>query len=191
MLNLTSSTAPWWLERVEENLEEILLDHAHCEKKAAGTAMNLIFAYVDHLELVKELSPIVTEELEHFRLVIDLVEARGIRFRRLTPSNYGQQLGELVRKLEPARAVDKLLVAALIEARSCERFGLLRDRLRDRELAGFYGGLFESEARHHATYVRMATHFAPEQTVFKRLDELAAREAEIINRGDSKPRIHG
>ncbi len=191
MLNLKSSTAPWWLERVEDNLEEILLDHAHCEKKAAGTAMNLIFAYVDHVELVKQLSPIVTEELEHFRLVIDLIEARGMRFRRLTPSNYGQQLGELVRKLEPGRAIDKFLVAALIEARSCERFALLRDRLPDRELAEFYGSLFESEARHHATYVQMAMLFAPEQVVFERLQELAAREAEIIDRGDERARMHG
>src|SRR6186713_53365 len=104
MLSLVSSTAPWWLETVERHLEEVLLDHAHCEKKAAGTAMNLIFAYVDRVELVKQLSPIVTEELDHFQLVIDLIQARGVRFRRLTPSNYGQQLGELVRKLEPGRA---------------------------------------------------------------------------------------
>ncbi len=191
MLNLKSSTAPWWLERVEDNLEEILLDHAHCEKKAAGTAMNLIFAYVDRVELVKQLSPIVTEELEHFRQVINLIEARGMRFRRLTPSNYGQQLGELVRKLEPGRAIDKFLVAALIEARSCERFALLRDRLQDRELAEFYGSLFESEARHHATYVQMAMLFAPEQVVFERLQELAAHEAEIIDRGDERARMHG
>jgi tRNA-(ms[2]io[6]A)-hydroxylase len=191
MLSLKSSTAPWWLERVEENLEEILLDHAHCEKKAAGTAMNLIFAYVDRVELVKQLSPIVTEELDHFQLVIDLIQARGMRFRRLTPSNYGQQLGELVRKLEPGRAIDRLLVAALIEARSCERFALLRDRLQDRELAAFYGSLFESEARHHATYVQMALMFATESVVFERLQELAEREAEIIDRGDPNARVHG
>ncbi len=191
MLSLKSSTAPWWLERVEENIEEILLDHAHCEKKAAGTAMNLIFSYVDRVELVKQLSPIVTEELDHFQQVIDLIQTRGMRFRRLTPSNYGQQLGDLVRKLEPGRAIDRLLVAALIEARSCERFALLRDRLQDRELAAFYGSLFESEARHHATYVQMALMFAPEAVVFERLQELAEREAEIIDRGDPNARVHG
>lgn len=191
MLSLKSSTAPWWAERVEEHLEEILLDHAHCEKKAAGTAMNLIFAYVDRVELVRQLAPIVTEELQHFQMVIDLIERRGMRFRRLTPSNYGSQLAELVRKLEPGRAVDKLLVAALIEARSCERFALLRDRLKDRELAEFYGSLFESEARHHATYVQMALSFAPEQAVFDRLQELSAIEAAIIDRGDERPRVHG
>src|SRR5689334_678792 len=121
MLSLKSSTAPWWLDTVEENLEEVLIDHAHCEKKAAGTAMNLIFAYVDKVDLVRSLSEIVTEELDHFRMVLDLLAERGIRFRRLQPSSYGRQLNDLVRKLEPARAVDRLLVAALIEARSCER----------------------------------------------------------------------
>src|SRR5262249_30106411 len=116
MLSLKSSTAPWWLDTVENNLEEVLLDHAHCEKKAAGTAMNLIFAYVDKVELVRELSDIVNEELDHFRQVLDLLERRGMRFRRLTPSSYGRQLNDLVRKQEPARAVDRLLVAGLIEA---------------------------------------------------------------------------
>lgn len=190
MLSLKSSTSPGWLARVEDHLEELLLDHAHCEKKAAGTAMNLIFAYVDRVELVKPLSEIVREELEHFRLVIDLLEARGIRFRRLKPSSYGARLNELVRKQEPGKAVDRLLVAALIEARSCERFALLNERLEDRELAGFYQSLFESEARHHASYVQMARSFASEEAVRIRLEELAAAEAAIIDEGDDLPRMH-
>ncbi|HXT60307.1 MAG TPA: tRNA-(ms[2]io[6]A)-hydroxylase [Pirellulales bacterium] len=191
MLSLKSSTSPRWLAQVERHLDELLVDHAHCEKKAAGTAMNLIFAYVDRVELVKPLSEIVTEELEHFRLVIDLLEARGVAFRRLKPSSYGARLGELVRKQEPGKAVDRLLVAALIEARSCERFALLKDRLRDRELADFYQGLFESEARHHASYVQLARLFADEDQIRERLEELAAAEAEIIDQGDALPRMHG
>src|SRR5438128_1658046 len=131
MLGLHSQTAADWLAQVDQHLDEILIDHAHCEKKAAGTAMNLIFAYVDRRELV----PIVNEELEHFGLVLDLLERRGIRFRRLTPSAYGRKLNDLVRKLEPGRAVDRLLVAGLIEARSCERFDLLRRHVKDPELA--------------------------------------------------------
>jgi tRNA-(ms[2]io[6]A)-hydroxylase len=190
MLSLKSPSSSRWLEMVEQNLDEVLLDHAHCEKKAAGTAMNLIFAYVDRVELVKELSAIVTEELDHFRLVIDLLEARGVRFRRLTPSSYGQKLNELVRKQEPGKAVDRLLVAALIEARSCERFALLKDHLSDRALAEFYGSLFESEARHHATYVQFARQFASAEEVRLRLEELAAAEAEIIAVGDDLPRMH-
>lgn len=190
MLSLKTSTAPRWLAEVEEHLEELLLDHAHCEKKAAGTAMNLIFAYVDKVELVKPLSEIVNEELDHFRQVIDLLETRGIRFRRLKPSSYGARLNELVRKQEPGKAVDRLLVAALIEARSCERFALLKDRLRDRVLADFYQSLFESEARHHASYVQMARLFASEEEIRSRLEELSAAEAEIIDQGDDLPRMH-
>jgi tRNA-(ms[2]io[6]A)-hydroxylase len=190
MLNLKSSTSPRWLAQVEANVDEVLLDHAHCEKKAAGTALNLIFAYVDRVELVKALSPIVTEELEHFRLVIDLLESRGVRFRRLKPSNYGGQLAQLVRKQEPQKAVDRLLVAALIEARSCERFALLKDRLADRSLAAFYQGLFESEARHHTTYVQLARQFASDMEIDRRLDELSTAEAAIIARGNELPRMH-
>jgi tRNA-(ms[2]io[6]A)-hydroxylase len=190
MLSLKTSTAPRWLAEVENHLDELLLDHAHCEKKAAGTAMNLIFAYVDKVELVKPLSDIVIEELEHFRLVIDLLEARGIRFRRLQPSSYGARLNELVRKQEPGKAIDRLLVAALIEARSCERFALLKDRLQDRELANFYQSLFESEARHHSSYVQMARLFASEEEIRARLEELASAEAAIIDQGDELPRMH-
>ncbi len=190
MLNLHTPTAPVWLAKVEEHLEDVLIDHAHCEKKAAGVAMNLIFAYVDRVELVHELSAIVTEELEHFGMVIRLLESRGIGFRRLRPSQYGQKLGELVRKLEPGKAVDRLLVAGLIEARSCERFALLKDHLQDRTLADFYAGLFESEARHHATYVRLARMFAPAEQVQQRLEELSAAEAEIIAAGDEVVRMH-
>jgi tRNA-(ms[2]io[6]A)-hydroxylase len=190
MLSLKSSTAPWWLDTVEENLEEVLLDHAHCEKKAAGTAMNLIFAYVDKVDLVRALSEIVNEELDHFRQVLDLIDKRGMRFRRLTPSSYGRQLNDLVRKQEPGRAVDRLLVAGLIEARSCERFALLKDRLRDRELADFYASLFESEARHHATYVRLAMLFDEPDAISARLEILAAAEVEIIDRGDPLARMH-
>jgi len=99
-------------------------------------------------------------------------------------------LNELVRKLEPGKAVDRLLVAGLIEARSCERFDLLRQHVQDAELAAFYGSLFESEARHHSTYVRLAKLFAKDEVVDKRLDELAATEAEIIAVGDVLPRMH-
>src|ERR1700739_2662824 len=101
MLGLKSNTSARWLGQVEDNLDDVLLDHAHCEKKAAGTAMNLIFAYVDRVVLVKEMTTIVNEELDDFRLVVDLREARGVTFRRLTPSSYGARLNELIRKQEP------------------------------------------------------------------------------------------
>jgi len=136
------------------------------------------------------MTTIVHEELDHFHLVLDLLRQRGIRFRRNKPSSYGRKLNDLVRKAEPDRAIDRLLVAGLIEARSCERFGLLREHLADRQLADFYGGLFESEARHHATYVRLARLYGDEATVRERLAELARQEARIIAAGDDFPRMH-
>ena len=167
-----------------------MIDHAHCERKAAATALNLIVAYVENRPLCREMTGIVNEELEHYELVLDLLQRRGIRFRRLKPGGYGRQLKDLVNRDEPARAVDRLLVAGLIEARSCERFRLLRDHVRDAELRDFYGGLFESEARHHRTYVQLASHFGHDEHVRRRLDELAAEEARIIEIGDVLPRMH-
>ena len=146
MLHLKSESGKRWLRQVDEHLDEILIDHAHCEKKAAGTAMNLLFAYVEDAELCRRMTEIVGEELEHFHMVLDELAKRGIRFRRTKPSGYGRKLNDLVRRQEPERAVDRLLVAGLIEARSCERFSILQDHVRDRDaaLADFYGGLFES-----------------------------------------------
>jgi len=175
---------------VDAALDDVIIDHAHCEKKAAGVAMNLLFSYVDHVELARAMTEIVNEELEHFRLVLDILERRGIPFRKLKPSSYGSRLHDLIRKEEPARAVDRLLVAGLIEARSCERFSVLADHVTDEELAGFYRSLFESEARHHSTYVRLACDFMPEEVVRQRLHELAAAEAEILDAGDPYARMH-
>lgn len=190
MLHLQSTTDARWLRQVDDHLDEVLIDHAHCEKKAAGTALNLIFHYVEDVELCREMTEIVNEELEHFHLVIDLLARRGVRFRRLKPSQYGRKLNDLVRKQEPQRAVDRLLVAGIIEARSCERFQALSEHVEDEELAAFYRSLFESEARHHATYTRLAMHFAPEKEVMRRLDELAVAEAAIMAEGEELPRMH-
>jgi tRNA-(ms[2]io[6]A)-hydroxylase len=191
VLSLQTPTVRQWLEQVDRDLPAILVDHAHCEKKAAGVALNLIFAYgTAHTEISRELSEIVVEELEHFGLVLDLLDQRGIPFTSLKPGSYGRKLNDLVRKGEPERAIDRMLVAALIEARSCERFALLREHVADRRLAEFYGSLFESEARHHGTYARLANHFAPEPEIRTRLEQLAAAEADIIRQGDPLPRIH-
>lgn len=190
MLNLCCSTPDRWLVQVESRLDLLLIDHAHCEKKAAGVAMNLLFSYVEDAELTRAMTEIVQEELDHFHQVRAILGRRGIRFYKLSPSAYASRLHELASKQEPQRAVDRLLVAALIEARSCERFGLLRDRLADRGLADFYGSLFESEARHHSTYVRLAKNFMDEDEVRQRLAELATAEAKIISAGEKEPRMH-
>ena len=190
MLNLQSKSTEAWLRQVDESLEEVLIDHAHCEHKAAATAMSLMGAYIDNQDLCVEMTRIVEEELEHFHMVIKLLESRGIQFRRQQPGHYGKELKALVRPTEPDRAVDRLLVGSLIEARSCERFNLLADHVDDQELADFYRSLFESEARHHTTYVRLAKTFADDETVKVRLQELASLEAEIIGRGNQLPRMH-
>jgi tRNA-(ms[2]io[6]A)-hydroxylase len=190
VLSLHAPTPERWLTQVESRLDLLLIDHAHCEKKAAGVAMNLLFSYVEHAELARAMTEIVQEELDHFHQVRAILDRRGIRFYKLSPSGYGAKLHELVGKHEPQRAVDRLLVAALIEARSCERFGLLRDGLADRELAAFYGSLFESEARHHSTYVRLAKEFLPEEQVRQRMAELGEAEATFIRQGEAEPRMH-
>jgi tRNA-(ms[2]io[6]A)-hydroxylase len=190
MLHLQSTSPDRWLRQVDRHLNEILIDHAHCEQKAASTAMDLMFDYVEHENLCREMSEIVREELEHFFLVRDLLKQREVQFRKLKPGTYGRKLKELVRRQEPQRAVDRLLVGALIEARSCERFVLLRDHLTDPQLRQFYGSLYESEARHHATYVRLAREFADDSEVECRLQELAHAEASIIAEGCDLPRVH-
>lgn len=192
MLHLQSESTSRWLNQVDEHLDEILIDHAHCERKAASTAMGLINAYTEDRELCREMTTIVEEELEHFDMVLALLERRGIPFRRLATGPYGRCLNTLICPHEPQRAVDRLLIASLIEARSCERFRLLSERVRpfDTELADFYAGLFESEARHHTTYVQMAERFQSRDLVRKRLDQLSAKEAEIIAEGSPLPRMH-
>lgn len=190
MLNLQSTSSERWLQQVDESLHEILIDHAHCEHKAAATAMSLMGSYIDHRELCQEMTRIVDEELEHFHMVLDVLEQRNIEFTRQQPGHYGKELKALVRPHEPDRAVDRLLVASLIEARSCERFNLLADHVSDVELAEFYRSLFESEARHHTTYVKLAKQFRSDDEVHARLKELSKAEAEIIDRGNPLPRMH-
>jgi tRNA-(ms[2]io[6]A)-hydroxylase len=190
MLSLHAPTPDRWFEQVATHLDDLLVDHAHCEKKAAGVAMSLLFTYPDDVALCRAMADIVQEELDHFRMVLDLLDRRGVRFRRQQPARYAERLSALIGKGEPRRAVDRLLVAALIEARSCERFGILRDRLGDADLAAFFGGLFESEARHHSTYVQLARAFAPADVVQARLHELATAEARIMAEGDTVPRMH-
>lgn len=190
MLGLKSATTTQWVQQVRENLEEVLIDHAHCEKKAARTAMNLLCAYDTHVDLCREMTLIIAEELEHFEQVCALLNRRSITFRRQQPADYGKELNKLVRSDEPERAVDRLLVAGLIEARSCERFAVLRDHLEDQELTVFYGSLFESEARHHTTYLKLARGFASPESVAQRLDELASDEQSILSRGSRLPRMH-
>ena len=190
MLNLQVETPDRWLNQVDEDLDQVLLDHAHCELSAARTALNLMVAYVLYEPLTVEMTRIINEELDHFHQVLEQLNRLDIDFKRQQSGHYGKRLNALVRSEEPMRGVDRLLIAALIEARSCERFCLLRDHVRDPELADFYGSLFESEAGHYATYVQLAKDFMPSDEVDQRLDELASEEAQIILEGYARARMH-
>ncbi len=190
MLKLASETPPGWAKRAAANLDEILLDHAHCEKKAAGVAVTLIFQYPEHAELMAPLSALAREELCHFEEVLRQLEARGIAFERQRPSPYAGRLRELVRKQEPERLLDTLLCSAVIEARSCERLGLLAEALPDPGLAGFYRGLCAAEARHHGVYVDLACRIAGRGETVGRLGELTAHEARVLERAPTGPRLH-
>jgi len=190
VLNLQVETPDRWLNQVDEDLDQVLLDHAHCELSAARTALNLMVAYVLYEPVTIEMTRIINEELDHFHQVLEQLNRLDIDFKRQQPGHYGKRLNALVRNEEPMRGVDRLLVAALIEARSCERFCLLRDHVSDPELADFYGSLFESEAGHYATYVQLAKDFMPSDVVDQRLDELAKEEAEIVLEGYPRARMH-
>ncbi len=170
MLTLASSTDPAWVARAEARLPDLLLDHAHCEKKAASMAINLIFRYQRRPGLARPLSELAREELEHFELMLT----------HLDPSPYASLLMKHVRPTEPDRLVDTLLACALIEARSCERMKLLSEHLSDPELRELYRSLLATEARHHRGYVQLAVDEIGREAAVARLRELAAIEAEIL-----------
>lgn len=190
MLRLASDTAPGWVAGQLPHLPTLLVDHAHCEKKAASTAINLIFRYPFDEALMAPLSALAREELEHFEQVLALLAARGIPFGFFDPSPYAAGLHAAVRRGEPQRLLDTLLVCALIEARSCERMRLLAEELPDDELRAFYRSLLATEARHHAIYVDLALARHGRDVVLSRLAELAAHEAEVAARAPIEPRIH-
>lgn len=190
MLGLRYNTPVAFADKFESNLEEMLLDHAHCEKKAAMCALNLIGRYPDYPELVATMAEIVEEEMAHFREVLEIMGARGFEYRGARASRYAGQLHQHVRPGYEDGFIDRMLVAALIEARSCERFSLLGERLSDEALAEFYRSLFESEARHYATYVKLATRKYDPTQVKARLDELLDIEAAIVAEADPAPRLH-
>jgi tRNA-(ms[2]io[6]A)-hydroxylase len=177
-------------------MDEVLLDHAHCEKKAASTALSLIFRYPEQPRLAVPLSRLAREELRHLELVIEHIRRRGGEFERQRPSAYAAELMSAARTHEPARLVDTLICCALIEARSCERMQLLAEALRERgsdpELAALYEGLLASEARHHATYIDLAreTGLVEEAEIRERLQALAQHEAEVIGNAVLEPRMH-
>ncbi|WP_414543944.1 tRNA-(ms[2]io[6]A)-hydroxylase [Nostoc sp. CCY0012] len=187
---LNQPTSPAWVEQALANLDIILLDHSHCERKAAGVALNFMFRYPSNTKMVRELTAIAREELEHFELVNQWLERRNIPLAPLPPPPYGAGLRAAVRPQEPHRFLDTLLVTGLIEARSHERLGLLATHCPEPELAAFYGSLMASEARHYGTYWVLADTYYDRAIVMQRLDELAIVESELLENLHPEPRIH-
>ncbi len=188
---LDSATPEEWLQEASGRLPELLLDHANCELKAASTALGFLYRYPDRTRLAQQMSRLAREELRHFEQVRSIMEELDIPFERQTASRYAGKLREQVRKGEPDKLLDMLLVGALIEARSCERFAALAPRL-PAKLGKFYNGLLASESRHFEQYIAFAKSEcdADEQQIEKRLDELKAVEAALISEPDTQFRFH-
>lgn len=186
---LPCATPAAWIEAATANLPLLLIDHAHCEKKAAATAMNLLYRYVDNPTLLNMMSRIAREELIHFEQVLALMAERGIDYDHLTPARYAQGLRKHVRTHEPAKLVDVLIVGAFIEARSCERFAALEPHLEDQELAKFYRSLFRAEGRHYQDYLELAKAAAGED-ISDRIAVFAEAEKALILTPDEEFRFH-
>lgn len=193
MLHLASTTDPAWAPRALASLDEVLLDHAHLEKKAAGAAVTLLFRYPEHLALQVPLAQLAREELLHFEGVLAHLARRGVAFERQKPGRYPGRLHSIIRNEPRHHLVDSLLVGAVIEARSCERFGLLADALEpvDAELATYYRSLLAVEARHHRDYIELAEGFRAGAEVRARLDEIALHEAQVLAENPPEARLHG
>lgn len=191
IINALKQPSRWdWVEQATLNLDTILLDHSHCERKAAGVALNLMFRYPSNTKLVRMLTAIAREELEHFEQVNQWLERRGIPLGPLSSPPYGAGMKAQIRPKEPDRLLDSLLVSGLIEARSHERLGLLATHCPDPELARFYRGLMASEARHYGMYWILADSYFERSVVTQRLEELAIAESCLLETLHPEPRIH-
>lgn len=190
MLCLRSRTEAAWLDRAIAHTDEVLIDHAHCERKAATQALSLLARFPDQPCLVEPMLALAREELAHFEIVLGLLRDRGVPMAAQAASGYQTGLHSQVRRTMPDKLVDLLLVAALIEARSCERFKLLADHHPDPALRQAFGALLESEARHHATFVRLAEQLQPRDAIRARLTVLAEHERQVIEDLPPLPRVH-
>ncbi|WP_269622422.1 tRNA-(ms[2]io[6]A)-hydroxylase [Prochlorococcus marinus] len=187
---LKSSTSQSWIKQAIANPIEILIDHANCERKAAGFAIQLMFRYLSEPGLAEVLSPLAREELEHFEKVIGILHSRGRYLEPLAAPPYGGLLMKRIRKEEPLRMLDSFLVAGLIEARSHERMSLLAKFSPDDELKNLYGELLKSEARHFGLYFSLAEQRFDRSEIISRLNELAFLESSILSELHYEPRMH-
>lgn len=185
---LTCPTPKKWIENALAAQDTLLIDHAHCEKKAASTALSLMYRYVDQPDLLNKMSRLAREELRHFEQVLAIMQKRGVTYCHLSPARYAAGLRREVRPEDPEKLVDVLIVGAIIEARSCERFAALAPYLDD-ELGAFYNGLLKSEARHYQDYLGLAEK-AARQSIDDRISAFLAIEKRLIEEPDTEFRFH-
>lgn len=193
MLGLKLATDPAWVNIAEKSIEDILVDHAYCEQKAASNGISIIIKYPEKEKLVEEVTAIVAEEWGHFRKVLKELEKRGYKFGHKRKDEYVNELLKWIRKSgnHQEQMIDRLMVCAMIEARSCERFRLLSLHIEDEDLKKFYHEFMVSEAGHYITFINLAKEYEKEEVVMKRWEDMLEYEAEIIysldQRGD---RVH-
>lgn len=193
MLGLQLPTDPRWINIVEKNIQEILTDHAFCEQKAASTAISLIVSFPEYTELVREMVALVKEEISHFKMVHDKIIERGWVMGRDRKDEYVIKITQFFPKggSRTTQLVHRLLYAALIEARSCERFRLLSEELEDKTLAEFYRSLMASEANHYTMFLGFARKYGDRKSVDEKWQELLAFEAEVMKDLGTQETMHG
>ncbi|WP_298535527.1 tRNA-(ms[2]io[6]A)-hydroxylase [uncultured Algibacter sp.] len=193
MLGLKLPTDPRWVNIVEKNIEEILTDHAFCEQKATSTAISLIVSFPEYTELIQEMVALVKEEISHFKMVHDKILERGWVLGRDRRDDYVIELVKFFPKggSRTTQLVHRLLYAALIEARSCERFRLLSEELKDKELADFYRNLMVSEANHYTMFLGFARQYGNKKEVDAKWQQLLEYEAKIISNLGTSEKVHG
>lgn len=193
MLGLKSETDPSWVVIAEDNLEQLLTDHAFAEQKAAASAVSLIINFSEETELVQAMSDLAIEEMEHFKMVHDIMVSRGMVLGIDQKSEYARHLIRFFPKTKDRRQnlVNRLLISAIIEARSCERFNVLSKYMKDKELAKFFGDLLASEAGHYSLFLNFARNFMDRQLVDKKWNEFLEYEAEYISKQGKLPLVHG
>jgi tRNA-(ms[2]io[6]A)-hydroxylase len=193
MLGLKLPTDPRWVDVVERNIEEILTDHAYCEQKAASYAISLITKYPEITELVDKMTELAQEELEHLKMVHQKIKDRGLVLGWEHRDPYVHDLLKFIKKGGDYEMVlvERLLIAAMIEARSCERFRILSEKIKDKDLAQFYHDLMASEARHYTMFLKLAHKYAPSVDVDKKWKEFLDKEAEIMAGYGKKETVHG
>jgi tRNA-(ms[2]io[6]A)-hydroxylase len=193
MFRLQLPTDPRWVNIVEKNIEEIMTDHAYCEQKAASNAISIVVKFPEKSDLVQAMLELAQEELEHFKMVHEKLIARGFKLGRERKDEYVNLLYDFMRKggSRSQQLIDRLLFAAMIEARSCERFKVLSENINDEELRGFYHELMISEANHYTLFLNFARQYAEGEDVEKRWQEWLDHEGKVIMQFGKKETIHG